>query len=224
MRPNAAVAVACSVAVFAIPATCAAADPIAEIATKGIRWLSLPQEADFEVTYRIKDAKKARDLFVTCIVPFQMKQAGRGTLDETLGPVRGELIGVGFGSNYAHSELRAGNLQGSIYTTMETEVTGAEGTLAVHCEPPRLGLQGIGRAIIVLHKKDSPDKPLSNQVLLPMAASDEARQQLRERYGPPLETAPVETAPTPAGTPAATGTAPAVTEGGGAGGRVRRRG
>jgi hypothetical protein len=208
MRPMIVVALLCVAGFSAQPDAARAADLPAEIATRGIRWLALPQVEDFEVIYQVKDPNNTRDLALTCVVPFVIADAGRGTLDERLSPARGGLLGMGFGRNYSHTEYRSGGRQGSVYTTMEAEVTGAKGTLAVHCERPRLALDGIGRAVLYLHKRDQPDKPISNQVLLRMAGDDESKKQLQQRYGPALETA---APPAPSAEPAAPPPAPSPT-------------
>jgi hypothetical protein len=210
MRPMVVVALLCVAGFSAQPGAIRAADLPAEIATRGIRWIALPQAEDFEVTYRIKDPNKNRDLALTCVVSFLVEEAGRGTLDERLSPARGGLLGMGFGPNYSHTEFRSGGRQGSVYTTMEAEVTGAQGTLTAHCERPRLALVGVGRAVLYLHKRDQPDKPVSNQALLRMAGDDESKKQLQQRYGPALEAAPAPSAepaapvPAPASAPSPT--------------------
>jgi hypothetical protein len=203
MRPMVVVALLCVAGFSAQPGAARAAELPAEIATRGIRWLAVPQVEDFEVTYRIKEPNKTRDLALTCVVSFTVEEAGRATLDERLSPTRGGMQGMGFGPNYSHTEFRSGR-QGSVYTTMETEVTGANGTLTAHCEQPRLALDGVGHVVLYLHKRDQSDKPVSNQVLLRMAGDDESKKQLQQRYGPALEAAPpAAPSPKPAAPPLA---------------------
>jgi hypothetical protein len=202
MRPKVVVALLIAVGVSAAPGVARAADLPVEIVTRGVRWISLPQEVDFEVTYRIREPERTRDLALTCVVPFLAQEAGRGALEERLEPVRGGLIGVGFGRNYSHAEYQSGK-QGSVYTTMDAELSGAKGTLTLHCEEPRLVLSGIGRVLIYLHKKDRPEKPVSNQVALRVVGDDESRKLLQQRFGAAIE------APQAAPTPAAPGAAPA---------------
>jgi hypothetical protein len=204
MRPKVVVALLIAAAVIGGSVITRAADLPAEIVTRGIRWLSLPQETDFEVTYRIREPERTRDLALTCVISYLAQEGGRGTLDERLEPSRGGLIGMGFGRNYSHAEYQSGK-EGSLYTTMDIALPGPKGTVTVHCEEPRLILSGIGRVVIYLHKKDHPEKPFSNQVSVWVAADDESKKQLQQRYGPALEATPAPAA----AAPSAPATAPA---------------